>query len=411
MHRLRKTCCTCNSSKLRRFLRLGPQPLANSFLKSRDEFANEARFPLDLYFCEKCCLVQLVDFIDPEVLFRNYIYISGTSETIAEHNRSYAATVVEFLNIGGDDLVVEVASNDGGLLKCFQSYGVKTLGVEPALNIAEMAQSAGVETVPEFFNYTTARQLREARGAAIAVIANNVLAHVCKPRDFLRGAKHLLSKRGLIIMEVPYLRDCLDGLEYDTIYHEHICYFSISTLVYLCNQVGLSIVQIDHVPVHGGSIRLYAGSKEDYPHHAWPVSNEAAEEVKTGLTSYSCYERFAQEVETSKKALVKLLTRLKSQGKIVAGYGAPAKGNTLLNFCGIDTELLPYIVDKSPLKVGLYTPGMHIPVLPVATLLEKQPDYVLILAWNLADEIMQQQQEYKNRGGRFVIPLPTPKII
>lgn len=411
MHEVRENCRGCNGTQLKKFLELGPQPLANSFLKSPEDFSNELFFPLDVYFCEHCSLVQIMDVIDPEVLFRNYIYVTGTSDTIAKHNIGYASTVVDYLNIGSSELVVEVASNDGSLLKCFQQEKVKTLGIEPALNIAEMARSEGVETVAEFFNYETATKVREQYGAAKAVIGNNVFAHVDGTQDFLRGAKHLLDEKGLVIVEVPYLGEFMDRLEYDTVYHEHICYFSITALLHLCDEVGLSMVRVDHVPVHGGSIRMYAGSKTDYPAHAEAVLAEAKEEERQGLTTFPRYEKFAADVEANREALLALLKQLKAEGKSVAAYAAPAKGNTLLNYCQIDTDLVPYTVDKSPLKVGLYTPGMHLPVLPVETLLEKQPDYVLILAWNFADEIMHQQQEYKARGGHFIIPLPTPKVI
>ncbi len=411
VHKIRQTCRACDHDKLRRFLQLGPQPLANSFLKSSDEFALEARYSLDVCFCEKCSLVQLADVIDPALLFRNYIYTTGTSDTIAEHNRHYAATVVDFLDINKDDLIVEIASNDGSLLKCFQACGAKLLGVEPALNIAEMARAEGIETVTEFFNCDTARHLRQTHGEAAAVIANNVFAHVDDSRDFLRACKHILTREGLVIIEIPYLGDFLDHLEYDTVYHEHICYFSITALLRLCDEAGLSIVRIDHVAVHGGSIRVYAGAKEHYPSHASTVLNEAREEVAAGLTTFARYEKFARDVKLNKQAMGDLLNDLVARGKTIAGYGAPAKGNTLLNYCGISTHLLPYTVDKSPLKVGLYTPGAHIPVLPVETLLEKQPDYVLILAWNFTEEIMRQQREYKDRGGQFIVPLPQPKII
>ncbi len=410
VHTIRELCRACNQPSLRLFLGLGDQPLANSFLKTSEEFTEEEKYPLDVYFCETCSLVQLVDVIDPSILFRNYIYVTGTSDTIAEHNKAYAATVVDFLNIE-DGLVVEVASNDGSLLKCFQALSVKTLGIEPALNIAEIAREAGIETIAEFFNYETARQLRESRGTADAVIGNNVMAHVDDTQDFLRGGKHLLKPDGLVIIEAPYLGEFMDRLEYDTVYHEHLCYFSITALLRLCDEVGLSIVRIDHVPVHGGSVRMYAGSKEHYPEHAKKVIEEAAEEVKAGLTTIYRYQQFAQDVEANKDEILCLLKDLKQQGKSVAAYGAPAKGNTLLNYCGINTDLIAYTVDKSPLKLDLYTPGMHIPVLPVDTLLERQPDFVFILAWNFADEIMKQQQEYKALGGQFIIPLPKPRIV
>lgn len=410
-HHKRETCRACGSNQMRVFLSLGPTPLANSLLHSRDEFADESSFPLDVYFCENCSLVQLLDVIDPEVLFRHYLYVTGTSDTIAAHNVEYARTLVTLLGMKPYDLVVEIASNDGSLLKCFQTFGVRTLGVEPASNVADMARASGVETMNLFFNSSTARQVRESFGAAKVVIGNNVLAHVDDSQDFLRGCRELIDANGLVVIEVPYLWDLLDGLEYDTIYHEHLCYFSVSTLMRLCDAVGLSIVRVDDVSVHGGSLRMYAGLADKFGNHADAVRSWAQEEQHLGLKDFTRYERFAADVKANRLAIRHLLENLKAQGKTIAGYGAPAKGNTLLNYCGIQTRLLPYTVDKSPLKVGLYTPGMHIPVLPVPTLLERQPDYVLILAWNFADEIMRQQHEYRARGGKFIIPLPNPRVV
>jgi 2-polyprenyl-3-methyl-5-hydroxy-6-metoxy-1,4-benzoquinol methylase len=393
------------------FLELGPTPLANSFLGSADEFSSEAAYPLDLYFCEACSLVQLLDVIDPEVLFRNYIYVTGTSDTIAKHNSQYARALVDLLNLGRDDLVIEVASNDGSLLKCFKQYGPKTLGIEPATNIAKIACDEGIETVNLFFNPSTAGRVRQEYGRARAVIGNNVLAHVDDPGEFLRGCKHLLDEGGLVVIEVPYILDLIERLEYDTIYHEHLCYFSVSALARLCDAVGLSVVRMEHVPVHGGSLRMYAAHKEDHGAHAKEVLDWLERESCEGLTQLARYEQLAAEVRENRRAIVDLLASLNNEGKTVAAYGAPAKGNTLLNYCRIDTSLIAFTVDKSPLKVGLYTPGMHIPVLPVSSLLERQPDYVLILAWNFAEEIIRQQQKYHDRGGHFIIPIPEPRIV
>lgn len=407
----RTSCRACGKEDLRPFLSLGPMPLANSFLRSPADSEDERYFPLDVCFCQSCSLVQLADVIAHDVLFRNYIYVTGTSETVARHNAIYAESVVELLNLGSDDLVIEIASNDGSLLKQFQRFGVRTLGVEPASNIAEQARASGIETVSEFFDSTFAEQLREATGPVKALIANNVLAHVDDTQDFLRGCRDLLDEDGMLIIEVPYLRDLIDRLEYDTVYHEHLCYFSVSTLLQLFTRVDLSIVRLDYLPIHGGSLRVYAGRQKRHSNHSPSALRFAEQEISMGLTSLARFQRFAADVQVARQALIEMLEGFKRLGKRVAGYGAPAKGNTLLNYCGIDTGVIPYTVDKNPLKIGLYTPGTHIPVFPVSALLEHQPDYVLILAWNFATEIIEQQNQYQARGGHFIIPVPMAKVV
>lgn len=410
-HHKRSTCRSCAGETLRSFISLGPTPLANSFLRSPAEFEQEEFYPLDVYFCDKCSLVQLADVIDPEVLFRNYIYVTGTASTIISHNREYAKTVVDFIGLQEGDLVVEVASNNGSLLGCFRDLGVRVLGVEPAENIAAMANAVGIETVNRFFNAAAGRDLRNSFGSARAVIGNNVLAHVDDPVDFLTGCKSLISDDGLVIIEVPYLKEFVELVEFDTVYHEHLCYFSITSLMRLCDAVGLSIVRIQRVPVHGGSVRMYAGKRETHGAHAPDVAAMAEAERLTGLTAPATFARFAEKARNTREMLRSMLKHLKANGKSIAAYGAPAKGNTLLNYCGIDTELIDFAVDKNPLKVGMYTPGSHIPILPVTAILERRPDYLLILAWNFADEIIEQQSEFRALGGKFIVPIPEPRIV
>lgn len=406
--RHRSTCRACGQAALRRFLELGPQPLANAFLRTPSEFAGEQRYPLDLYFCTTCSLVQLADVVDPEVLFAEYIYVTGTSTTIAEHNRRYARAVIDELGLGANDLVVEIASNDGSLLECFRDSGVRILGVEPARNIARVAVSRGIPTENRFFTREEGSALRASHGKAAAVIGNNVLAHVDDTAGFLQGAAALIDERGAVIVEVPYAREMLERVEYDTVYHEHLCYFSVTALQRLGESAGLGIVRVDEVPVHGGSVRVWFRKGA----HAGPTTRRFLEaEQQNGLATYAAWERFAERTRAQREELCALLRRLTAEGKRVAAYGAPAKGNTLLNYCGIGADLVPYTVDRNPLKVGTFTPGMHLPVRPVSALLEDMPDYVLILAWNFADEIMEQQAAYSAAGGRFIVPIPAPRIV
>lgn len=393
------------------FLALGPAPLANAFLRSPDEFAAERTYPLDVCFCRDCHLVQTPDVIDPEELFRDYVYVTGTSTTMAAHNRDYARTVVELLSLTEADRVIEIASNDGSLLRCFQTHGVKALGIEPARNIAAQARAAGVETLDIFFCAQAARDVRQSHGTARAVVANNVLAHVDDPVDFLRGGSSLLAEDGLFVAEVPYLGSLLERLEYDTIYHEHLCYFSITSLLRACEAVGLSVIRVDHMPVHGGSLRIYAGLTATHGGHNAQVLAEADQERELGLDRLDTYQKFADDVAAHRTKLTDRLHALRNSGATIAAYGAPAKGNTLLNYCGIDTALIDFTVDKNEQKVGRFTPGAHIPVLPVETIVERQPDYVMILAWNFAEEIMSQQQTYRDHGGKFLIPIPEPTIV
>ena len=344
----RKTCRICGNSSLRLVLSLGSQPLANAFLRSPEELAAEARYPLDVYLCETCSLVQLLDVVDPGVLFSHYLYLTGASETMERHHAAYADTLVRMLALESDDLVVEVGSNDGSLLGHFQRRGLEVLGIEPAANIAELANKRGIRTLSRFFSPSTAADVRQVHGEAKAVLANNVLAHVDDPRGFVEGCMHVLNPTGLLVVEVPYLRRLVEKLEYDTIYHEHLCYFSATALARLCEQVDLSIIGAAEVPVHGGSLRLYIGRREHYGAHG----REALELLKTeqaeGLASERTLGGFAKRVEASRQAIGQLLQDLAGQGKTLAGYGAPAKATTLLNYCGIGPSELPYLVDKNP---------------------------------------------------------------
>ena len=410
VHRLRTSCRCCGGSDLTRFLKLGPTPLANSFLDSPNQ--PEERYPLDLYYCADCSLVQLLDVIDPEVLFRDYIYVSGTSPTMREHFQRYAAEVAEYLALQPGELSMEAASNDGTLLAVFQQdHQSRVLGIEPARNIAAIARARGVDTVEEFFSLETARKVKAGHGAARALMGNNVLAHVDDPVGFLQGGAEIISEDGAVVIEVPYLGHLLERVEYDTVYHEHLSYFSVTALARMFELAGMRLARIDRVDVHGGSIRLYGKKESVQPRHADGVLAWIAQEKRSGMTSLECYRTLAVQVQENRRAIRALLEQLQADGKTVAAYGAPAKGNTLLNYCNLDRQLVAFTVDRSPHKVGKYTPGSHLEVLPVGALLERQPDYVLMLAWNFAEEILKQQAEYRSRGGKFILPVPTPEVI
>ncbi|MCC7162173.1 MAG: class I SAM-dependent methyltransferase [Anaerolineae bacterium] len=410
VHHKRERCRICSSSDLILFLSLGRMPLANAFLQSPTGFETEQSYPLDVYLCSACSLVQLLDVIHPSVLFSRYNYVTGTSDTIAAHNIEYARAIVTRLDMQPDDLVVEIASNDGSLLKRFVPHGVRTLGVEPATNIAEIANNAGIETVNQFFDSALALELAAAYGKARAIIGNNVLAHLDDPVDFLSGCKQLLAPDGLVSVEVPYLYDLVKQLEYDTIYHEHLSYFSVKTLMLLSRAAELEIFSVEHVPVHGGSLRVLMGHPGAHDISEANVPALLNVERVLELDRPTRYLTFSEQVIEHRRDLLHTLRTIAAKHSL-AGYGAPAKGNTLLNYCGIGTDLLPYTVDKSSLKVGQFTPGMHIPVRPVSALIEDQPDYVLVLAWNFADEIVKQQQVLRDRGTKFIIPLPEPRVI
>lgn len=404
-------CRACREGNLHGFLSLGETPLANSFLREDQLNSREPTFPLEVVFCSSCGMVQLGHVVPPELMFRNYLYISSMSNTLRRHFSDLASETVKRFQPPGNSLAVDIGSNDGTLLKEFQAKGVRTLGIEPATNIAKLAEADGIETINDFFGPRTATQVVERRRKARIITAANVFAHVDDLDDFLRGVDTLLEEEGVLVIEVPYLVDLLEKTEFDTIYHEHLSYFSLRPLTHLFRRFGMEVLDVRRVGIHGGSIRVFVKRSSN----PLPVSGSVEEllslERERGLDSLETYRAFAGRVVSIKEGLLRLLAALKGEGKRIVGYGASAKGNTLLNYCGIGPEVLDYIVDNIPLKQGLYTPGMHIPVLPEEKLLEDQPDAALILAWNFAEEIMEKQRRYREKGGRFIIPIPNPRIV
>jgi SAM-dependent methyltransferase len=387
-------------------------PLSNAFLRAEQLNEMEPFFPLHARVCSRCFLVQVQQFVLPETIFSDYAYFSSFSESWLRHASGYADAASTRFALDARSLVVEIASNDGYLLQYFQRKGIPVLGVEPAKNVAKAAVRKGIPTVTKFFGQKTAAELKAEGKQADLIVANNVLAHVPDLVDFVRGLELLLKPAGTITVEFPHLLRLMEGNQFDTIYHEHFSYFSFGTAEEIFRKHGLEIFDVEELPTHGGSLRLYARHAGAAPQ---PVSTRVSsfreQEISAGLRDLAAYASFGEKVRETKRALLEFLVRAKRAGKSVAAYGAAAKGNTLLNYCGIRTDFLDYAVDLSPHKQNLYLPGTHIPVHSPEKLRETRPDYVLILPWNIRDEILHQHAYVRDWGGRFVVPIPTVEVI
>lgn len=401
-------CISCGAAALTPVMSLGTTPLANALLAKADLSAAEARFPLDLVFCGQCAMVQITEFVPPAMLFSDYAYFSSFSDTIVAAAKKLAGRLVETRRLGAGSLVVELASNDGYLLQHYVAAGVPVLGIEPAANIAKVANERGIRTRSEFFGLECAQRLVAEGLSADVVHANNVLAHVPDLNGFVAGIAAVLKPDGVAVIEAPYARDMIEKCEFDTIYHEHLCYFSVSALVPLFARHGLALADIKRIPVHGGSLRLFASRSAK---QGAAVSKLLAEERAAGMLDAGYYAGFAGRVEALRAALLALLAGLKAQGKRIAAYGASAKGSTLLNYFGIGGETLDYVVDRSTEKQGRYTPGTRLPILAPAHLLEDNPDYLLLLSWNFLDEVLEQQAAYRATGGKFIVPVPEVRVV
>jgi len=404
-------CRSCGQEDLELILSLGDTPLANSLVTAEQLNQPEPTYPLDLAFCPGCSLVQITETVPPENLFREYLYFSSFSDTMLRHASQIVQRLLASRKLGPQSLAVEIASNDGYLLQYYLSAGVPVLGIEPAINIARVAQEEkGIRTLCQFFGSATARELAASGERADVIHANNVLAHVPDLNGFARGVRMLLKDDGLAVIEVPYVKDLIDHCEFDTIYHEHLCYFSLSALDRLFDRQDLVITDVERLPIHGGSIRIFA-SRKGVARKAESVLRLLDEEAAWGVGHPDFYRGFARRVEELKRSLRSFIFGLKEKEQRLAAYGAAAKGSTLLNYFQIGREALDFVVDRSTFKQGRYMPGVHLPVSPPARLLEEMPSHVLLLTWNFAEEILEQQAEYRRRGGRFIIPIPELRVV
>jgi len=404
-------CRFCDSPLRHTLVDLGMSPLCESYVPATRLNQMEPFYPLHAYVCSECFLVQLEAYVSAEEIFTDYAYFSSYSESWVEHARRYCEHMIERFRLGPDSLVVELASNDGYLLQHFVARGIPVLGVEPAANVAQAAVQKGVPTLVRFFGETAAREMAAAGQAADLIVGNNVLAQVPALNDFVRGIRRLLRPRGVVTLEFPHLMRTIEENQFDQIYHEHFSYFSLATTDRIFRAHGLTIFDVEELPTHGGSLRVYGRHTED---DSQPVSGRVFEllqrEAEAGYGSLARYADFGERVKETKRKILSFLIEAKRAGKTIAGYGAPGKGNTLLNYCGIRTDFIDYTVDRNPHKQGKFLPGTHIPIYAPERLFETRPDYLVIMPWNLKHEIMNQMAAIRQWGGRFVIFIPEVTV-
>ncbi len=405
-------CRFCGTPLAHTFVDLGMSPLSNAFIKPENYRAMEPFYPLHAYVCGSCFLVQLEEFESPQRIFSDYVYFSSYSESWLRHAKAYAEMMIRRFGFNASHQVIEIASNDGYLLRNFKERGIPVLGIEPAENVAQAARAAGIPTQTKFFGVKTARELAASGLQADLLLGNNVLAHVPDVNDFVAGMKIALKRDGVITMEFPHLLQLMANNQFDTIYHEHFSYFSFVTVEKIFAKHGLMLFDVEELPTHGGSLRIYARHVEhDKPAESANMESLRNREIGAGITAIATYEKFSENVRDTKRTLLDFLIRAKREGKTVVGYGAPAKGNTLLNYCGIRTDFLDYTVDRSPHKQGLFLPGTRIPVHAPDRIRQTRPDYILILPWNIKDEIIEQMSHIREWGGKFVVPIPRVEVI
>jgi 2-polyprenyl-3-methyl-5-hydroxy-6-metoxy-1,4-benzoquinol methylase len=407
-----KKCRFCASPLHVSVADLGMSPVSNDNIKPEKLNAMEPFYPLHAYVCEQCWLVQLQQFQAADAIFSDeYAYFSSYSKSWLEHARQYALKMTERFDINKESQVIEIASNDGYLLKNFIPIGARILGVEPCANVAEAAEELGIPSLVKFFGVNTAKEMVADGIRADLLVGNNVLAHVPDLNDFVQGMKILLAPQGIITMEFPHLKKLIEFNQFDTIYHEHFSYFSLVTVEKVFAEFGLVIFDVEEIPTHGGSLRIYARHDSDDSRPVLDAVNNLRDlEIRAGFTDTGIYTSYSEKVKETKRGLLSFLIEAKSQGKTIAGYGAPAKGNTLLNYCGIRNDFVDYTVDLSPHKQGLFLPGTHLPIYSPEKITETKPDYLLILPWNLKEEIMQQMAHIRDWGGKFVVPIPELQV-
>ena len=403
--------CRACGNELRTVLSLGDMPPSNALLTAEQLGKPEARYPLDLALCTACGLAQITVALDPAELFEEYAYFSSYSTTMLEHAEALVKRMIDERGLGQDDLAMEVASNDGYLLQYYAQAGVPTLGIDPARNVVPTARERGVETLCAFFGPELAEDLRRSGRRASVLHANNVLAHVPDVNGVARGIGRVLADNGVAVIETPYVRDLVERVEFDTIYHEHLFYYSFTALEGILERNGVRVVDVERIPIHGGSLRVFAVPTAATPPAAAAVESLREEEAGLGVTTSAYFEALADRVETLRVELVELLRGLKNEGHCIAAYGAAAKGAVLLNAFALGTDTLDFVADRSEYKQGRYMPGVHLPISPPDRILSEMPDEVLVLAWNFADEIMDQLSKYRERGGRFILPVPTPQVV
>lgn len=404
-------CRFCMTPLKHTLVDLGMSPLCESFLSSEQLNRMEPFYPLHVYVCQTCYLAQLEEYVSPEEIFNEYAYFSSYADSWLQHAKNYANLMIERFGINKDSLVVELASNDGYLLQNFVQQGIPALGIEPAKNVAKVAIEKGVPTIVEFFGENLARQLVSQGKKADLLLGNNVLAQVPDLNDFVKGIKILLNTQGIVTIEFPHLVRLMEENQFDTIYHEHFSYFSFISAEKIFAAHGMTLFDVEELSTHGGSLRIYARHVED---QTKPVGERVIElrnrEEKLGLTVMDTYSAFSEQVKETKRKLLEFLIKVKREGKTVCGYGAPGKGNTLLNYCGIRTDFLDFTVDRNPYKHGKFLPGTHIPIFPTEKIREVRPDYLFILPWNFKEEIMEQQSYIREWGGQFIVPIPEVKV-